>query len=94
MLTAPPFRSVASALRQLHPDHEARAHAGFRERGGSSSRWARRDWVAMADAVTRLEDWLELERPRVDRTALRTVRRQLEDADDAADAVRGRREAA
>jgi hypothetical protein len=39
----------------------------------------------MAGAVTRLEDWLELERPRFDRTPLRTARRALENADDALD---------
>ena len=35
-----------------------------------ADKWARR--------LTRLEDWLELDHPRDDRTALRDVRRQLE----------------
>jgi hypothetical protein len=85
MLSTPDFRAVGRVLRQLPEEYEARIHTRFRTNGGSTTRWQRRDWGAMADAITRLEDWLELERPRFDRTPLCDLRRRLEDADDALD---------
>lgn len=36
------------------------------------------DAAKMSRRLTRLEDWLELERPRDDRTPLQSLRRQLE----------------
>ncbi len=76
----PDFRSVARILAKLPADFEARAHRGFRSRGGSSSRWTRRDWLAMAYALTATEDALELAYSRFNRDGLRTMRRVLEDA--------------
>jgi hypothetical protein len=88
MIEAPPFAVVGRVLRQLPEELEARVHVAFRRAGGSTSRWGRRDWSAMAGALTALEDWLEAERPRFDRSPLRDVRRALEVAEDVAEASR------
>ncbi len=56
--------------------------ARFRERGGSFSRWRRSDVEAMADALTRTEDALELltnGRMTPARDDLKKIRRKLED---------------
>jgi len=51
----------------------------FRASGGNRDRWAPRDRLAMADAITHTEDWLELEHPGWgERAALATMRRALE----------------
>lgn len=79
-MTQPPtFSQVASVLRSLPDDLESAVHVRFRA-SGSSARWLRPDWLAIADAITRVEDRLELKRPRFDRTAIRDLRRSLEDA--------------
>lgn len=52
----------------------------FRRLGGQRDRWATADWVAMAAALTRVEDAWEMGYPRRDRSSLGTARRQLEDA--------------
>ncbi len=87
-LEPPPFAAVGRVLRQLPEDWEARVHVAFRRAGGSTSRWSRRDWAAMAGALTLFEDWLEAERPRHDRAPLRDVRRVLEVAEDVAESQR------
>lgn len=52
----------------------------FREAGGDFARWSRLDREHLADALTRTEDWLELEHPNrhADRAALKAARRRLE----------------
>lgn len=74
--------SLPDVLRVL-PDPETRSLAlsRFRDRGfslDSFSRPAAR--AAMAEALTRAEDWLELDHPRRtgERAAIRRVRRALE----------------
>ncbi len=88
MLTPPTFRSVARMLGELPHDLEARAHARFRALGGDGQRWQKRDVIAMADALTRIEDVCEAGRPRVDRAPIRDVRRALEGAADGSTARR------
>jgi hypothetical protein len=53
--------------------------ARFRSYGGLLDRWARSDWRAMADALSRAEDELELAHRTVGREALHALRRRIED---------------
>lgn len=74
-------RAVLRGLSEAGDDLRAAVLADFAAHGGDRNRWQRRDWMAMADAVTRAEDRLELEmRGRVTeaRRTLRGVRRKLE----------------
>jgi len=80
---APTFRPIAKLLATLGQDFEAHAHQTFRALGGSGSRFGRKDWQHMAMAITSLEDRMEVERPRFDRTRIREARRALELAADA-----------
>jgi hypothetical protein len=74
------YREVLSAL---GVDREA-VLEGFRARGGHPDRWERlrASREAMADALTSVEDRLDLERTsptvRARQASLRTVRRRLE----------------
>jgi hypothetical protein len=81
MIGIPAFRTVARALAALPDDLESRVHVYFRSLGGDGARWKPRDWRSMAIALSSLEDWLEAERPRVERAPLRELRRLLEDAE-------------
>lgn len=51
----------------------------FKARGGGCNRWNATDHRVMADAITRAEDWLEIEHGRwPEREALAALRRKLE----------------
>jgi hypothetical protein len=71
-------------LLALVPDDESRSLAlgRFKDSGGNRDRWAGPDWLAMASALTRVEDLWEMKYPRRDRLPLRDARRALEDATD------------
>ncbi len=73
------FAEVGQALRLLNEEWEARVHARAHELGAHVSRWKSPDRAAVARALSELEDWLELERPRFERGPLRDVRRRLEE---------------
>lgn len=88
MSDVPAFRTVARALSALPGDLESRVHVHFRSLGGDGGRWKPRDWRSLASALSSLEDWLEVERPRFDRAPLRELRRSLEDAEATAESRR------
>jgi hypothetical protein len=51
----------------------------FRLEGGNRDRWQSSDHAIMAEAITRAEDWLELDHPRwPEREAIAAIRRKLE----------------
>jgi len=69
------YRGVVRELGRARDDVLGR----FRAQGCDADRWERRDRVAMSEALTRVEDALELGHPRwAEREALRGVRRGLE----------------
>ena len=81
--TAKPKTSRAVTYREaLRALDTSRAHvlAGFKARGGDRERWQALDRRAMAEAISRAEDGLELDHPgRVrERSAMKDVRRRLE----------------
>lgn len=75
------YVDVLAAL-EAFDDDRREVLARFKAAGGSADRWGRSDRVAMADALSRVEDLAEL-RARCHwtavRAALRQVRRRLED---------------
>jgi hypothetical protein len=76
----PTFRQVVVAL-AIDPAIRPEVLATFKANGGNADRWQRRDVLAMADAITRAEDRLELGlRGRLTplRLAFRAIRRRLE----------------
>jgi len=73
------YRQVVKGLTVMR----AEILADFVAHGGNRDRWQARDLRAMADAVSRAEDRLELEmrgRWTTQRAALRAVRRVCEEA--------------
>ena len=74
------YRNVLQALADR--DARSRVLAEFRRRGGTPDTWRLRSTrEAMADALTRTEDAIELEsrgRMTAERLALRGIRRRLE----------------
>ena len=72
--------TYSAVLRSLDDDAQVRSDVTrmFKALGGDRDRWARRDKLAMADALTRVEDALEIARPRYDRARIKAVRRALE----------------
>lgn len=73
----PRYSTILGALGR--DEVRERVLSRFKERGGDRNRWSAADHVAMADAVTRAEDYLELEHPRwPERETLAAVRRKLE----------------
>jgi hypothetical protein len=74
-------RHVLEAL-AAYEDIQGEVMARFRAGGGLATRWQRRDRWAMADALSRTQDALENGaggRWTFGRTALSTIRRQVED---------------
>jgi len=71
------YRAVVCAI----AGSRDRVLAKFRALGGNPSRWRRRDQEAMAEALSRTEDELELGNPmqRAAGIKLRQIRRALED---------------
>lgn len=86
-IQAPDRHALYRALGNDRRPVVAAARAG----GCDLDRWRHNDWLAMAHAITRLEDTLEHMYPSASRLArraeIRVARRVLEDAHRAADAV-------
>jgi hypothetical protein len=73
----PGYSTVLGALGR--DEVRERVLSRFKERGGDRNRWIASDHDVMADALTRAEDWLELDHPRwPEREALAIVRRKVE----------------
>lgn len=73
----PGYATVLGALGR--DDVRERVLSRFKDRGGDRNRWNASDHGVMADALTRAEDWLELDHPRwPERDALAVVRRKVE----------------
>ncbi len=74
----PEYRRIVSLLGETRDSVLAR----FRTNGGSPDRWSRTDWLAMAEALSRAEDALELRflRQRRKQTGLLALRLSLRDA--------------
>ena len=74
---APRYSTVLGALGR--DEVRERVLDRFKARGGERNRWAVPDSDVMAEALTRAEDWLEVEHPRwPERGTLAAVRRKLE----------------
>jgi hypothetical protein len=72
-------REVVVALSEAGEVARGEVMLRFRVLGGDLDRWQGRDREAMREAITRTEDWLELEHPAMRcRDGLRAVRRTLE----------------
>lgn len=82
-LVFPTFQEVRRRLLALPEEVDARVMAGWRERHGSQARWSVADRAKMAEAITRVEDQLELAVGRKHafaRPVLKALRRELEDS--------------
>ncbi len=82
-------KGVIMAIHALDADLADEVLTGYLDRGGSRQRWLAPDHFAMADAITEVEDRLELMRSSPKRLrlrlALRDLRRAVEDEENAAE---------
>jgi hypothetical protein len=78
-------RELHMALAGAGEAARSRVMVAFKAAGGSLDQWNRATWLTMATAITSVEDELESEgrgHMTAPRTALRALRRRLEDAVD------------